>query len=164
VNLYSPFDLPLMLKKYSGEGNGPCGLACIAVIEHRNISEVLKDWQPLFGEYRGYALWKELRQYLQNKGWKVKLRKVTNGEIDPTADKFVIFRVQWVGPNPDKPDFACWNHWTEAAAHTHFILVQDHDVFCSEDGWFCLSKLNDYLDGKGIQTSGLITSYMEVSR
>ncbi len=161
--LYTPPDQALMLQRYSGEGKGPCGPSCLAVIECRPINHVLQDWHGLFGDFRGWAAWKELRGYLQSKGWNVKLCRFT-GEIDPTSDKFVICRVQWLGPNPDKPAFAGWRHWTDAAAHTHFILVADSMVYCSEDGWFGLDKLNDYLEGHPYKVSGVVTSYMEISK
>ncbi len=161
--LYTPPDQEGMLEKYRGKGKGPCGPSCLAIIERRRIKDVLADWKVLFGEYRGWAAWKELRQYLSSKGWTVKQCRF-KGEISPTAETFVLCRVQWIGPDPDKPEFACWRHWSEAAAHTHFILVADALVYCSEDGWFTLDKLNDYLDGKGILTSGVITSYMEIAK
>ncbi len=163
-SLFTPADSRQMVRKYQAkEGDGPCGPACLAVIERRPIMFVLDDWKELFGEYRGWARWKELRQYLEHKGWKVKQCRF-RGHIDPTSEKFVLCRVQWVGPHPDKPEFACWRHWTEAAAHTHFIVVEDHDFFCSVEGWSSLSKLNDYLVGPIEMACGVVTSYMEVWR
>jgi hypothetical protein len=53
--LYTPLDQAVMLQKYSGEGKGPCGPSCLAIIERRSIREVLQDWKPRFGEYRGWA-------------------------------------------------------------------------------------------------------------
>jgi len=164
MNLYTPNDVKQMLERYHvKDGDGPCGPACLAVIERRDIGAVLEDWRTFFGEYRGWALWKELRQYLERKGWKVKQCRF-KGFIDPTPERFVICRVQWEGPNTDKNKFYGWGHWAEASSHTHFIVVQDHDVFCSESGWFCLSKLNDYLDGKPGQAKGQVTSYMEIHK
>jgi len=151
-----------MLERYSHGTNGPCGPACLAVIERRPIRDVLADWQPLFGDYRGWAAWKELRQYLKKKGYKIKQCRFT-GEINPTGENFVICRVQWVGPSGESR-FAGWKHWSEAAAHTHFILVVDHNFFCSEEGWYSLDNINDYLEGKPGLVSGVVTSYLEVTR
>lgn len=163
--LYVPRDLPAMLEKYHEEGSGPCGPACLAVIRQETIGRTLGDWKAIFGEeYRGWAKWSELRQFAQHTGRQVTLKKVCGGLVPRTPDKYLICRVQWVGPNPDKPEFACWRHWTEAAAHTHFILIDGDMVFCSEDGWFPYDKLHDYLEGHPTKVSGVITSYMEISR
>ena len=80
---------------------------------------------------------------------------------------YYILRVQWLGDkeNKEKP-FYGYGHWSEASAHTHFIVVHNGKFFCNEDGWFDINELEDYLGDKevegGTQLGGVVTSAMRV--
>ena len=69
-------------------------------------------------------------------------------------------RVQWFGEKEDKEKpYYGWGHWSEASAHTHFIVVENNKkFFCNEDGWFDISELKGYLNNEAT-----ITSAMEIS-
>lgn len=150
-----PSDTKAMTEKYSVDKGGICGQACLAVIEKSTIREVMFNWASLKMEFKGWSGWKQLREYLEKRGHKVKLRKK---EIEFEEDAFYILRVQWLGEkdNKEKP-FYGWGHWTEASAHTHFIVVNNGEVFCNEDGIFKVKFLNGYLAEEAV-----VTSVMEV--
>jgi hypothetical protein len=156
-----PVDNEVMTKKYLEDGGGCCGQACLAVIENRPIGNVFSDWTKLGLEWRGWSGWKQLREYLEKKKYAVKqLRKDSWGDFE--KEDFVIARVQWLGSNIEKLEkpFYGYNHWSEASAHTHFIVIHNNEFFCNETGIF--KDLDDYLDGKGINQSGVITSLMRI--
>lgn len=136
-----------------------CGQSCLAVIEDRNMKEVFKDWIDKFGWY-GYSKFKDLRKYLEEKDYIVKLIKWNKLEI-VDKDSFYILRVQWLGEGEkkDKP-FYGWSSWFEASANTHFIILKNNKVFCNDSGIFDYEDLSDYLD----KNNGLITSALEVKQ
>ena len=145
-----PQDVEKMTEKYLIDKGGICGQACLAVIEESTIQEVLKNWGYLGMAFKGWSGWKQLREYLEKRGHNVKLlNKNQWGEFD--KGDFVICRVQWIGEkeNKEKP-FYGWGHWTEASAHTHFIVIHQNQFFCNEDGLFEIKDLEEYLNGAKI--------------
>jgi len=151
-----PKDVKEMTEKYKIDKGGICGQSCLAVIENITIKEVLDNWESLGLEFKGYSGWKQLREYLEKRGHKVKLLRMSNlGSFN--YNFFYICRVQWLGEkdNKEKP-FYGWGHWTEASAHTHFIVIHQGKFFCNEEGIFDYHDLGKYLD------NAEITSIMEV--
>ncbi len=158
-----PTDTKSMTEKYKINKGGICGQSCLAIIEESSIHEVMYDWTALGLEFRGWSGWKQLREYLEKKGFDVKQKRWNKLEI-LHEDYFYILRVQWLGSNPDKLNkpFYGYNHWSEASAHTHFIVVHGGKVFCNEDGLFEFDGLSKYLNGEGYFQSGVITSAMRI--
>ncbi len=158
-----PIDNKIATEYYLQDNGGICGQSCLAVIEKRSISDILKDWNKYFGVFRGWSKWKELKQFLENKNYQVKLlRKDSWGNFN--KEDFIICRIQWLGNNIEKmgKPFYGYGHWTEASAHTHFIVLNNNKFFCNEMGIF--EDLENYLDGKGISQSGVITSMMRIKK
>ncbi len=158
-----PIDNKMMTEKYLIDKGGICGQSCLAVIENIKVQEVLDNWKKLEMEFKGWSGWKQLKEYLEKRGHEVKLlRKDSWGSFD--KEDFVICRVQWLGSNADKLDkpFYGYNHWSVASAHTHFIVCHNNKFFCNETGIF--DNLEEYLDGKGIYQSGIVTSLMRVKK
>lgn len=151
-----PTDTKEMTEKYLVDKGGICGQACLAVIEGITIREVLFNWASMKMEFKGWSGWKQLREYLENQSYEVKLlNKNRFGDFD--KEDFIICRVQWIGDGDkqEKP-FYGWGHWTEASAHTHFIVIHQNQFFCNEDGLFPIKKLEEYLD------DAIITSLMRI--
>lgn len=78
-----------------------CGQSCLAVIESRDMKAVFKDWIDKFGWY-GYSKYKDVKKYLEEKGYIVKRIKWDKLEI-VNKGSFYILRVQWLG-NGDRKD------------------------------------------------------------
>lgn len=151
-----PNDVKEMTEKYLVDKGGICGQSCLAVIEGISIENVLRNWKELGMEFKGYSGWKQLKEYLDKKGYDVKLlRRDSFGNF--SYNDFVICRVQWLGDGEkkDKP-FYGWGHWTEASSYTHFIVIHQGRVFCNEDGLFEAKSLDKYLE------NAEITSLMRV--
>ncbi len=145
-----PIDVKKMTERYLIDKGGICGQSCLAVIEGITIQEVLNNWEKLGMEFKGYSGWKQLREYLEKREYNVKLlNKNQWGEFD--KEDFIICRIQWIGEkeNKEKP-FYGWGHWTEASAHTHFIVIHQNYFFCNEDGLFEIKDLEEYLNGAKI--------------
>jgi len=166
-----PKDVEKMTKKYKIDKGGICGQSCLAVIENSTIKEVMKNWEKLGLEFKGWSGWKQLREYLEKRGYKVKQERFNKNKFwNMDKDIFYIARVQWLGNNELKKDkpFYGYNHWTEASAHTHFIVINDWRVFCNEDGEFPFVKLKDYLksfiEGDLLYQGGVITSLMVITK
>ena len=143
-----------MTEKYLGEGKGICGQSCLAVIERTSIKEILENWEDMGIEFKGYSGWKQLKEYLDRRGWNPKLLRMNNlGTFKPK--NFYLLRVQWIGDGEkqDKP-FYGWGHWSQASANTHFIIVHQGKIFCNETGWFDTNKLEGYL-GNAVVTSAM---------
>ncbi len=151
-----------MTEKYLIERGGICGQACLAVIEGQPISQVLKDWKDLGFEFKGWSGWKQLREYLEKKNYTVKQVRANKEKVFVIfEDAYLIARVQWIGEkeNKEKP-FYGWGHWTEASAHTHFILIHDEKFFCNETGVLDFELLGEYLN----DDNGIITSYLAIKK
>ncbi|MFC1590972.1 hypothetical protein ACFL43_00445 [Thermodesulfobacteriota bacterium] len=156
---FTPPDNEELLKKYEAEEKGICGQACLAVITRNNIQSVLDQWKLQIGEIKGWAGWRQLRQYLEARGFNVKQINLLNGY---NPKKSYIARVQWIGEGKkiDKP-FYGWGHWTEATAHTHFVVVENFKFFCNATGWDNFPNgLQEYLK----LNKGQVTSYLEISK
>jgi len=136
-----------------------CGQSCLAVIEDRNMKEVFKDWINKFGWY-GYSKYKDVKKYLEERGYIVKRIKWAKLEI-VNESSFYILRVQWLGngEKKDKPYFG-WSSWFEATSNTHFIVLKNDKVFCNDEGIFDYENLSQYLN----KNDGLITSALEVRK
>jgi|SRR3990167_452612 len=156
--MHIPKDTKEMTEKYKIDKGGICGQSCLAVIEEISISDVLQNWKSLGLEFKRYSGWKQLREYLEKRGYKVKLLMV--GKLGSfNHDAFYICRVQWLGDGKKqgKP-FYGWGHWTEASAYTHFIVIHKDKFFCNEEGLFDYHDLKKYLE------NAEITSIMEVKK
>lgn len=159
MKYYTPEDNEEMTEEHKIEKGGICGQACLGVIERKPIREIMHLWNEVGLEWKGWSGWKQLKEYLEKRNYNVKL--VRKDKIDFFGKvPFQILRIQWIGTKEDKEKpFYGWGHWTEASAHTHFIVVEDNKrFFCNEDGWFDLTELNDYFNGEAV-----ITSSMEVN-
>jgi hypothetical protein len=158
-SLRIPSDCKSMTEKYLKDKGGICGQSCLAVIENISIQEVLDNWKKLGIEFKGYSGWKQLREYLEKRGFLVKQMNINKFSFN--CNNFYILRVQWLGEkeNQEKP-FYGWGFWTEASAHTHFIILHGGDIFCNETGIFDYTKLNNYLE----ENNGVLTSALEVRR
>lgn len=157
--LIIPKDNKEMTKRFMVDKGGICGLACLALIERRRISEVMQDWKKIFGKFEGYANFKDLRIYLEKKGYKCKF--VNRDGWTKFLRYIFIARVQWIGEGKNKkPPFYGWGHWTEASAHTHFIVIyKGKKFFCNEEGkWNWIGNLNNYL-----RDDGRITSFIKIT-
>ena len=132
-----------------------CGQACLAVIENKDMKEVLGNWKNDFGWY-GFSKWKDLRKYLQDRDYCVKQIRWNKLEV-VNPNSFYILRVQYLGDNLEKIDkpFYGWSWWTEASANTHFIVLHNSKIFCNSEGIFDYDKLSDYLGDRGLITSAL---------
>lgn len=169
--MIKPTDCELMTEKYKIDKGGICGQSCLAVIEGITIQEVLDNWEKLGLEFKGWSGWKQLRDYLKKRGYEAKqIRYDKNKFWNMDKGIFYIARVQWLGSNNlkmEKP-FYGYKHWSEASAHTHFIVISEEEVFCNEDGLFPFKKLKDYLksqvDGDKIYLGGIITSLMFITK
>ena len=137
-----------------------CGQSCLAVIEKKDMKQIFRDWMKQFGWY-GYSKWKDLRKYLEDKGYVVK--QITWNKLEiVNENSFYILRVQWIGKGEKKEKpFHGWRSWFEASANTHFIILNKDKIFCNELGIFNYDKLSDYLDGNGLITSALEIKQME---
>ena len=153
-----PEDTKEMTEKYLIDKGGICGQACLAVIEQITIREVMFNWATMKMEFKGWSGWKQLREYLEKRNFVVKQKSWKKIEI-LNPDSFYILRIQWIGKGDkiDKP-FYGWGHWSEASAHTHFIVVHKGKCFCNEEGIFDMDNLSKYLNEEG-----LVTSAMEIS-
>jgi len=151
-----PKDVKEMTEKYLIDKGGICGQACLAVIENSTIQEVLDNWEKVGLEFKGYSGWKQLREYLEKRGYEVKLLNKSSFRCFNYND-FVICRIQWrgSGEKQEKP-FYGWGHWTEASAHTHFIVIHQNKFFCNEDGLLEVNTFEKYLE------NAEITSLMRV--
>jgi hypothetical protein len=153
-----PIDNQEMTEKFKIDKGGICGQACLAVIEECSIQQVLDNWANMKLQFKGWSGWKQLKSYLENRGFKVKQIRMKEFKIAKT-DVYYIFRVQWLGEGKiqEKP-FYGYNHWSEASAYTHFILLHNGQVFCNETGIFDYHELSNYLD------NAVLTSAFEVSK
>ncbi len=147
-----------MTKAYLIDKGGICGQSCLAVIEGISIKEVLENWDDLGMEFKGWSGWKQLREYLEKRGHKIKLLRKDNWS-DFEKEDYCILRIQWIGDgdNKEKP-FYGWGHWSKASAYTHFVVVHDNQFYCNEEGLFEINKLEEYLEG------AVITSIMRCSQ
>ncbi len=154
-----PTDVKNMTEKYLIDKGGICGQSCLAVIESSTIEQVLLNWKNLGMEFKGWSGWKQLREYLERRSYHIKQLRRDN--INYEKSKFYILRIQWIG-NGDKKDkpFYGWGHWSEASAHTHFIVVHNEKFFCNEEGIFDIEELNKYLDDKGVVTSAMEIDFL----
>lgn len=159
MNPFTPPDNFEMTEKYKIKCGGLCGQACLAVITRNSIQLVLDNWKFQGLKFKGWSGWKQLRQYLEKQNYEV---KQINGTLDYDSSKFYIARVQWLGDGEKKENpFYGWGHWSEASAHTHFVVIENFKFFCNETGWGdFLVGLKDYLKAN----RGVVTSYMEISR
>jgi hypothetical protein len=150
-----PKDNKQMTEKYKIETGGCCGQACLAVIEDCSIQEVMNNWKKIGLDFKGYSGWKQLRQYLEKRGFTVKQIKTNKVGFN----NFYIIRVQWLGEkeNKEKP-FYGWGHWSQASAHTHFIVYNKGEIFCNETGIFDYHKLENYLE------NATVTSALEITK
>ena len=156
--MFIPQDNKKLTEKYAIEHGGICGQACLAVITRNSIQSVLDLWKYQGLEFKGWSGWKQLRQYLEYRGYKV---KQIRGTMHYDSKKFYIARVQWLGDGDkkDKP-FYGWNHWSQATSYTHFIVIERFKFFCNETGWGDFpTGLKKYLEAN----HGVITSYMEIT-
>lgn len=145
---YEPKDNKELREQYEPDG-GVCGPACIAVMQHMTVAEVIEKW-PV--PYPGHSQVRHLKEAARRCGLKLKQRGA--GKSDDVPADYAIARVQWLGPHQSE-----WHGWTsfwEATCNTHFIVMQGKKVWCNSDGWFDRSRLPKYLE------DGYITSYMEV--
>lgn len=151
-----PTDCELMTEKYKIDKGGICGQSCLAVIEETTIQKVLDNWEKLGLEFKGYSGWKQLREYLEKRGFAVKQIKMRDFKV-ANYNYFYIFRVQWLGEreNKEKP-FYGWGHWAEASSYTHFIVLHQGEIFCNETGVFGYNELSKYLE------NAVITSAFEI--
>ena len=156
---FIPSDNQEQTQKYIGEGKGICGVSCLAVIEERQVKITLKDFDSLFG-FKGYANVRDLRKYLQEKGYKIK--SVNKDGYKDFSKGCYIARIQWLGNGKKKEQpFYGWKHWTEASSHTHFIVIKEGMFFCNEENrWWSLPRLHRYL----AEGEGIMTSYLEVTK
>lgn len=154
---YIPQDIEKMTEKYKIDKGGICGQACLAVIEGSSIQNVLNQWVGFGLEWKGWSGWKQLKEYLEKKGYEVRLKRKNN--LTFNFKDFYILRIQWIGKgeNKEKP-FYGWGHWSEASAYTHFIIIHKAKFFCNEDGWLSTQEFPDYLK----HYNGVITSGMEI--
>lgn len=155
-----PSDNEIMTEKYKQETGGCCGQACLAVIEGITIKEVMDNWSKLGLIFKGWSGWKQLKEYLQKRGYEVQQERYDKNKFW-NMEKHFIARVQWIGDkeNKEKP-FYGWEHWSQASANTHFIVVNEEKVFCNETGIFNFSELHNYLK----ENRGVITSLFSVSK
>ena len=160
MEYYTPEDNEEMTEKHKIEKGGVCGQACLSVIERKPIQEVMHLWSELGLEWKGWSGWKQLKEYLEKRNHEVKLKRMSNlGTFHSNC--FYILRIQWIGEKEDKEKpFYGWGHWSEASAHTHFIVVENNrKFFCNDDGcWININELDKYLK----HYNGVITSAMEV--
>jgi hypothetical protein len=155
-----PYDCELMTEKYKIDKGGCCGQSCLAVIENISIQEVFDNWDKLGIEFKGYSGWKQLREYLEKKGFFVKQLK-TNFKGFFNMDIYFIARVQWFGEGEKKEKpFYGWGHWSQASAYTHFVLIHDDKFFCNETGIDNYDNFKNYLK----ENNGIVTSYLMVSK
>jgi len=156
--MFTPPDNKEMTKRYRKDKGGICGQACLAVIRRDTIKNILNMWRRQGLEFKGYSGWKQLIGFLRVYGHNV---KQCRGTFQYSPSQFYIARVQWIGdmPNKDKP-FYGWKHWTEASAHTHFIVLERSMFFCNETGWDDYLNLTKYLQAN----NGIITSYLEIEK
>lgn len=156
AKINKPTDCDYATKKYGIEKGGICGQACIAIITGQTIREVLEEWQNIGLEWKGWSGWNQIKKFLKHKGYSV---KQVNGLYNPSPSIKAICRVQWLGKGTkqDKPYYG-YNHWSEASAHTHFILETDEQFFCNEDGIFPIEELPRYMR----HYDAVITSRMAV--
>lgn len=155
--MFVPPDNTQMTEKYKIECGGICGMACLAVITRDSIQSVIENWGLIGLEFKGWTTYRQLRHYLQSKGFSV---RQIQGTMFYNPRRFYIARVQWLGDgeNKERPLFG-WKHWAEATAHTHFIVIEDFRFFCNETGWDKFPKgLKEYLKWN----DGVITSYLEI--
>jgi len=153
-----PKDNKEMTERFTIDKGGICGLSCLAVIESKSISDVLNDWKNFFGDFKGYANFKDLRTYLEKKGYDCQFVN-RNGYTKFLKHTFIA-RIQWIGNKEDKKaPFYGWGHWTEASAHTHFIVIQKgNKFFCNEENkWIRMGDLSKYL-----KNGGIITSFIKI--
>lgn len=157
---YIPSDNQELTQKYLGEGKGIYGISCLAIIEKRKVNAILNEFEEKFG-FKGYANVKQLRKYLESKGYEVKFVN-RNGWWKPAKGGIYIARIQWLGEGKKKKQpFYGWGHWTEATSHTHFILIDNLKFFCNEANvWQELDTLPNYLK----EAKGIMTSFLEVNR
>ena len=154
---YIPPDNQEQTQRFIEDGKGVCGISCLAVIEERKVKDSLKDFDSIFG-FKGYANVRDLRKYLQEKGYKVKSVN-KDGYKDFSKGRYIA-RIQWIGQGKKREQpFYGWNHWTEASSHTHFIVIKEGMFFCNEENkWQSLPRLHKYL----AEGNGIMTSYLEV--
>ena len=155
---YIPGDIKHMTQKYGIDKGGICGQSCLAIIENTSVQNILDIWEEMGIEFKGWSGWKQLKEYLEKRGFIVKLKRSNNLQTF-IPNYFYILRIQWIGERKekDKP-FYGWGHWSEASAHTHFIIIHKGKFFCNVDGLFDVSILNDYLNNN----EGVVTSGMEI--
>ena len=162
VALFIPPDLKEMTEKGKesrGEGKqaGICGQACLAVLLHQSISQILESWKNQL-EFKGYTGQRDLIKYLKNMGFEVKYKKkIENREAS------YIARIQWIGEGEKKEKpFYGWNHWTVSSSYTHYIFLAPSKgaFFCNETegGWMNILDLEEYLK----ENNGVITSFLEI--
>jgi len=78
-----PTDVKEMTDKFKIDKGGICGQACLAVVEGITIREVMFNWVSMKMEFKGWSGWKQLKEYLENQSYEVKLlRKDTFGDFD----------------------------------------------------------------------------------
>lgn len=156
--MHTPSDFKEMTEKHKVNGGGICGQSCLAVIERSSVNTILENWKDMGLEWKGWSGWKQLREYLEKRTYKVKLKRIDGLKLINSNEVFYILRVQWLGEGKkqEKP-FYGWNHWAEASANTHFIIAHLGNFFCNEAGeWF------DDLEFYTRENRAVITSAMEV--
>lgn len=165
-NYFIPQDCKETTEKYLIDRGGICGQSCLAVIEKNSIQEVLDNWKDMGIEFKGYSGWKQLREYLEKRGFLVKQKKAKGLCSEFKKDYYYILRVQWIGEeeHKEKPYYG-WKSWYDASANTHFIVVHNGKYFCNEEGkWLLIFDEKYSLKGYLIFYKGLITSAFEITK
>lgn len=157
--LYVPEDLEKYRKLYEPKGKGVCGIACLSVILGKSLATILDEWNEEIGPYDGHTRNRDLRKFLEYKGFKVKQRGLRKGlNISLRPNTLALCRVQWKGT--EGGDFHGYKLWIDATRNTHLIVVSDLYIFCNSVGWFNRAKLLDYLQSG----NGYLTSYLEIDK
>lgn len=138
-----------------------CGQSVLAVIENISVEKAMQNWINLLGEWKGYSPFRDMRKYLESRGYLTKRVKVNKVFFED--NKFYICRVQWIGKGEkrDKPYYG-WEHWRIAIQNTHYILIHNNNVFCNSAGIFGYNRIADYLGDIRQGEIGKITSILEV--
>jgi len=145
------------------EPQGTCGLSVIAVLEHRDVASIKKDWESVLGAWEGFANFKDIERLLQAHNIPfIRKRGLKATDFPKINTKYAIVRVQWL--KDDGTEY----YWREAPLHTHYVLLQKEGekqwLFCNSKGWFEQTSpfYLFYLEGNEDVCGGYITSYLEI--